>query len=63
MDAIAQTLQDWERVAGLKTFQAAMALQMDLDRYRRIRLGKQLPSGEELLRIREVIRRAQVEEE
>ena len=60
MDDIAETLREWEALAGLKTNQAAVALLIDPDRYRRIRTGKQTPNGEELLRIREVLRRAEL---
>ena len=49
-------------MAGLTQEEASRALLIALDRYRKIEQGTRKPNGDELLRIREVLRKAEIDE-
>ena len=62
MENIKKVLAEWRTVAGITQAQAARALLIEVDRYRDLEQKKSAaaPTPDELLRIREVIRKADI---
>jgi len=57
---IHERLKRWREGAGLKQKQAARALDLDLDKYRRFEYGTQIPKGDDRDRIERILARNKV---